>query len=488
MKHRTAIWLFTAICLFIGIENGKANNISVSNPVLCNQNKGAKYTFVKFDLSWDNSWRTDVNWDAAWVFVKFKPDGSNAWQHASLSTNNSVHIVPGGDLEVGLTGTNGVGVFIYRDSTGTGNVSYAKTQLRWNYGADGYEFQTGDKINISVQAIEMVYIPEGPFYLGSGGDETAHFYKYPTTTDTYPVNSEDAITVGITDGNLYYEPGGYAGDGVGPISNAFPKGYDAFYCMKYEISQGQYTEFLNKLDGTQDGTRYPDYYNSARYTITAPTTNHVAVVPDRACNQLNWADVSAYADWAALRLMTELEFEKACRGPETPVANEYAWGTNTIMADQSRTLSGAENGTETVINPSTAAGGANYGNKAHISSDAGKGPLRCGIFATNNCSRVAAGAGYYGVMELSGNVYERCVMVGDTDGRKFMGTHGDGVLDVGGNATGNTDWPDSNYGAGCRGGGWYFPGSLACVSVRGDGASRRADCSNNGGRAVRAAP
>jgi hypothetical protein len=30
--------------------------------------------------------------------------------------------------------------------------------------------------------------------------------------------------------------------------------------------------------------------------------------------------------------MTELEYEKACRGPLMPVANEYAWGTTTISA------------------------------------------------------------------------------------------------------------------------------------------------------------
>jgi len=448
MKHRTAIWLFTAICLFIGIENGKANNISVSNPVLCNQNKGAKYTFVKFDLSWDNSWRTDVNRDAAWVFVKFKPDGSNAWQHATLSTNNSVHIVPGGASEVGLTGTNGVGVFIYRSSTGTGNVSYAKTQLRWDYGADGYEFQTGDKINISVQAIEMVYIPEGSFYLGSGGDEAGHFYKYPTDTDTYLVNSEDAITVGTTDGNLYYETGGNYGDGLGPISNAFPKGYAAFYCMKYEISQGQYAEFLNKLDNTQDGTRYPDYYSLNRYTITSPTTNHVAEVPDRACNYLSWADGAAYADWAGLRPMTELEYEKACRGTEAPVANEYAWGSNNIYASAySLTNDGLPNAKVTV--------GSGFGNACYSSTDPG-GPMRCGIFAGSftNPTRAEAGATYYGVMEMSGNVWERPITVGNAEGRGFTGLHGDGILNSSGNAN-VTSWPESDAkGAGIRGGGW----------------------------------
>ncbi len=36
---------------------------------------------------------------------------------------------------------------------------------------------------------------------------------------------------------------------------AFPKGYAAFYIMKYEISQEQYVGFLNKLTQTQQTAR-----------------------------------------------------------------------------------------------------------------------------------------------------------------------------------------------------------------------------------------
>ena len=45
------------------------------------------------------------------------------------------------------------------------------------------------------------------------------------------------------------------------------------------------------------------------------------------CNFLSWMDLAAYLDWAALRPMTELEFEKICRGPNPPIAGEYVWGT-----------------------------------------------------------------------------------------------------------------------------------------------------------------
>ena len=53
---------------------------------------------------------------------------------------------------------------------------------------------------------------------------------------------------------------------------------------------------------------------------------------DIACNFLNWADGAAYADWAGLRPMTELEYVKASRGTRSPVVNEYAWSTTNLHA------------------------------------------------------------------------------------------------------------------------------------------------------------
>ncbi|MDI9573694.1 MAG: SUMF1/EgtB/PvdO family nonheme iron enzyme, partial [Bacteroidota bacterium] len=328
MKKRT-ITLFTALALLLFAGSVAANNINVSNIRVTGQNttagenNPANYTLVQFDLSWENSWRTSSapnNWDAAWVFVKYRV-GSGDWQHAWLNnTGHSSGTGTSATIDAGLltpgtafhaTTNPALGVFIYRSADGTGNFSITGAQLRWNYGANGVADNA--TVDVKVFAIEMVYVPAGNFYVGSGGTETSAFYMYPTTTNPYQITGEGAITVGTTDGNLYYPSSTYGGDQSGPIPANFPKGYAAFYCQKYEISQQQYVDFLNTLTSAQASTRYPNATTN-RHAITVSGGVYSTTNPYVACNFLSWMDGAAYSDWAGLRPMTELEFEKACRG------------------------------------------------------------------------------------------------------------------------------------------------------------------------------
>jgi formylglycine-generating enzyme required for sulfatase activity len=470
-----------------------ANALAVANVGLGQQDTNARTMNVIFDLSWSNSWRSADNWDAAWVFVKFRAPGSNAWEHAALSTNGTDHSpAAGGKIDAV---SDGKGVFIYSSGNQTGGVNYARTRLRWNYGSNGYNFARGAVVEVSVQAIEMVYIPPGGYFLGSGGSEVSHFYQYTVsgqTTQPYLVLSEtNPISVGAVRGNLYYDSSTYGGDRTGIISNAFPKGYAAFYCMKYEISQGQWVNFFNKLtasqklgrditDATGKNTDSELYRNTVAWTNAA--NDATCTAPDRACNFLSWGDGIACADWAGLRPLTELEYEKACRGAGNPVPNEYAWGSTNIVQLTSEAGT-AGSGTET---PQPTNANCCYNSAAGI-----QGPTRVGIFAVSNATRGSSGAGYYGVMELSGNLWERPVTVGTNAGRIFRGTHGDGVLASDGNATNNADWPSwsTGAGAGYRGGGWDNASGAARGSDRYyaaiAGASRYY---NIGGRAARAAP
>ncbi|MFH1851317.1 MAG: hypothetical protein ABIA75_03145 [Candidatus Neomarinimicrobiota bacterium] len=75
-----------------------------------------------------------------------------------------------------------------------------------------------------------------------------------------------------------------------------------------------------------------------------------------------------------------------------------------------------------------------------------------GIFAGPGKSREQSGAAYYGVMEMSTNLSETCVSIGNEYGRVFTYRNGDGQLSADG-FTDENDWPLSNgIGAGYRGG------------------------------------
>jgi len=497
---RTKLFLPIVIwfCLFMFVSyRSFANNIIITNLSLTDQNMSNHYIMVKFDINWENSWRTynaPNNWDAAWVFVKYRI-GTGTWKHSWL--NNSGHINPtGSTITIGLldqsipfnqTTNPGLGAFIYRDSNGIGIFSKSNVQLRWNYGANGVADNA--VIDICVYAIEMVYVPKGSFSVGSGGTEVGAFYKYPTTTNPFQITSEDPIIVGTENDNLNYSYSTYSGDHLGPIPITFPKGYYAFYCMKYEISQQGYVDFLNSLTQAQaDARKYTG--SSYRYGINGTTAgSYVTTNPFLACNFLNWTDIAAYLDWSGLRPMTELELEKSCRGTLTSVPNEYAWGT-TGIANSPYSIINSGTYTENIAsNYSIIVGNATFNITTPINGSI-NGPVRVGIFAGNelNTGRITSGATYYGIMEMSGNVWERSITVGNPEGRSYTGMNGNGVLDISGNAD-VLHWPGtSGVGAGFRCGVWVHGFGLQ-VSDRINAAHYTSiRYYDSGGRGVRTAP
>jgi len=454
MKNQT-ITLLAALALLLFAGSISANNITVSNTKLTGQNTTDGYTLVQFDLSWENSWRTSSapnNWDAAWVFVKYRitaaNGGDNLWKHATL--NSTGHSGGSGTGTTITPAPDGTGAFIYRSADGSGTFSLTGAQLRWNYGANNVADNA--TLDIKVFTVEMVYVPQGDFYVGSGGSEYDAFYKYPTTTNAFQVTSENAINLGTTTDYLYYPYSYSGGDRNGPIPATFPKGYASFYCQKYEITQQQYVDFLNTLTSTQASNRYSSGNTGYRYGITASGGVYSTANPYLACNYLSWMDGAAYSDWAGLRPMTELEYEKACRGTAAPVANEYAWGNTTATAADNITNPGASNETT-----STTGANAAYSGTTNV-----QGPMRVGVFAKAGTTRQQSGASYYGIMELSGNLCEQPVTVGNATGRAFTGVHGNGILSANGHAN-ETAWPGLTgnpgevtdaTGSGFRGGSW----------------------------------
>lgn len=457
------------------------NNIALSNITISGQDIEKHTCLIGFDISWENSWRSDLdglgyqepyNYDAAWVFVKFRVNGG-PWQHVYFDTTGHIPS-PGSIIETGLVdpeqpysaSSNQVtGVFIYRDSNGSGSFSLTNVRILWNYGASGVN--DNDRIDLRIFAIEHVFIPQGSFFLGTGGNEPSAFYTYPDVATPFGVIGEEEIIVGQENGNLYYNVSYQGGDQSGPIPATFPKGFKAFYCMKYEISQQQYVDFLNTLTQPQASVR--KYSGSGyRYAITGNSVGQYSTSrPYVACSNLNWADIAAYFDWSGLRPITEMEYEKTCRGTLQPVPDEFAWGTDTVTIG-AYTLSNNGGTSENISsNFNSSEGNAAHSLTIPINGPV-NGPLRVGIFAGNpmNTGRITAGATYYGVMEMSGNLLEHFVSAGHPAGRLFTALHGDGILTSTGNAD-VTNWPGSDSaGAGFRGSYWSYVSPYMRVSDR----------------------
>ncbi len=467
----------------------RANNIVITNLAKGSVNTAQDYIMLQFTVSWDNSWRDAENWDAAWVFLKFRPVGSSdAWSHATLNYVNGTsdgHVAAAGSVV--NTSSDGKGVFIYRNANGAGPVNFINVQLRWNYGADG--LTDNALTDISVSAIEMVYVPPGSFWLGDGSNSNLHGqFENGSSGAALQISSENMITLGgggagslgnnnrtgMANNGLFSIPVVSIDDfddvTMQLLPAAFPKGFNAFYCMKYEITQGQYVDFLNKLSAVQFASRYDPFnytganggFTATRYNITGAHPNMTTITPELPAVYVEWYDAAAYADWAGLRPMTELEYEKACRGPALPVADEYAWGTASIHAASYFPINNQGQTNEAIAGVySIVAGNAWYGDTRAFDAI-----TRVGVFAAHpsNSGRMTSGATYWGIMEMSGHCWERTVSVGRPESRNFTGSHGDGVLFANGNAT-NADWPgytagqgvNTAIGCGYRGGAFSFP-------------------------------
>jgi hypothetical protein len=513
---------------------GKADPVRITN-VKRADGPSAEQSVITLDLAWDHSWRATwtesaertggkkplklESWDAAWVFAKFRKPGTDGWISATLSAKASDHSAPkGATLDVGLTDDkqSAAGVFVYRAASGSGANDFKGVKLNWNHAADGVE--TPANVEVRVVSVQMVYVPQSPFCVGDGftatyPNEYAGQFEAGMSGKPLRIESENALLLGGEDNkNLgsheshgMREPEDFTSDAAQILPAEFPKGYGAFYCMRNEITEAQWVEYLNmqtyagqKASVDRLSTNSPDQPPGApavgrggswsikiKVSGVAPADGkpgkpavYESSRPFLPCGGLVLSDCLAYSAWTGLRPMTELEYEKACRGPLTPVPGEYAWGTAKISgktyhkpedrnADASQegyVLQDAGTANERLqwkgeTKPDAETGNAVWQGAMHrdakglvdtanIGHRYAARNLRVGIFATPTSGRVAAGASYWGILDLSGNMWERVMVVGSHYGREFAGKHGMGAFGIAGPRLWGT-------GSGLRGGiGW----------------------------------
>lgn len=546
---------FLLLLLAAAVTQTQANNVQISNVSVVNSGQGN--VKIEFDLSWDNSWRVSTaqnNYDGVWVYFKYRKKGSTEWNTLYLAgANNSsssvYSIYQRTEEYVGKPN----GAIIYRASNGAGTVNFSDIQL----GA----FSLPYNVDIKAFAVEMVYVPAtvGVFSGdGNGTNESTNAFHSSDNryANTFLIPTQSFLLSIATDANsfdddnlnwqngkeLYLTDSGYAYSNSRAARVTTWPTEQAFWCMKYEISQGAYRDFLNSLTQQQQTTRTAVATTSARGTVAmvasgspvksfikidAPSTGTTPAVYGcdansdgtfngandgewESCGYLSYPDVAAYLAWSGLAPMTEIMFERACRGYtdagyNEPIYGEYAWGTNQIISSRF-TLSNA-NATNEMVSNMAASADAGYANYFHTSPNgtyAQGAPLRNGIFAAfTGGDRITSGSSFFGIMEMSGNLSEVCVTLGNNQGRVFKGLAGGGGLTVAGNASGRQFWPgtssnpaddvnsfcsscDVTFSAGTitRGGNFMSGESFLRIADRSQGAGTEIRLPTHGGRGV----
>ncbi|WP_375561419.1 SUMF1/EgtB/PvdO family nonheme iron enzyme [Bernardetia sp. OM2101] len=456
-----------------------ANNVKIENLVITENN------FLECTVKWENSWffnkeltiasenqsSTHKNnftfRDGVWCFLKIRTN-DYTWKHIYLSENEVfINSDTNELLDTELETIRDKGGFFLKSIIREEKNGISQTSISIKL-PDEIKNQFG-VYDIALYAVEMVWVDEGGFFVGDGVHSQYALRKATQTNDStdikpFLINSENEILVGTNENSLY----GNNEQEEFPKSNipaTFPKGYNGFWIMKYEINQSQYTDFLNTLTFKQQLNRTANSPESDANTpalaissntllrnsivikekgnenLNIPAIYEIKEGKYRACNWLNAKDIAAFLDWAALRPITELEFEKAARGITNPLKGEFSWGTPYIIDANTIQNDGTESETVSELaNSIDSAGLAPY--NSGIEFNQLNGVLRNGFgakgldFSNSDFElRLQAGASFWGVLELSGNVWEYSVKINNSNTLNFQRNQvGNGSLDENGNA------------------------------------------------------
>jgi formylglycine-generating enzyme required for sulfatase activity len=378
------------ISLFISLV-ANCSNLQVGEVRILNHKQ------ISVNLGWSQCWnlkgrRAPFNHDAVYLFLKGKQSNTESISLPMASVSMKSTLVSAKLKSVGV---------VFETET-------QDTALRFTAIIDLVTPLSQGNWDISAYALEMVYIPEGSFWLGDS-----------LSNNTLGGKNGSPLLI---DGNP--KPIFQIGD-TNALSNNNTSGFSSFYLMKQEISQASYTDFLNNISKEEAEVLAPSIFTFPiadsrrnRCFITkvngkfGTDANQNGILDEWndggsvACNWLTNKQLLAYLSWAGLRPFTELEFEKACRGPLKPKAKEFAWGTQYATDANTITQSGtsAEKVSEIGNDSSGLTNHALLAGNLYL-----EGPIRSGFEFFRTSNRVIAGAGYHGNADLSGNLWEQCL-------------------------------------------------------------------------------
>ena len=312
---RTILWIGAAIAHFCVSADLRAQ-VVVGDPTVELERIEGKTVPIVFTLTRDAA-DNPPRGAAVWVFAKFQSPAGD-WRDVRWAEAGHVATPREGSAALNVIPATGgffiPGVFVEAAESGAFVGSWM-VELIWDFSTSEIEVPEGG-LPLMLLGLDMVRIPEGPFLVGDGraSQETSTFFGMDG--GSFAVESEREISLG-TEGELSYAASDFGGDQAGPLPESFPKGYRAFYVMRQELTDGQYASFLQTISGraraARDVTLHPDYASSGGSITVGATIS--AGDSDRPASFITWADGIAWAAWAGLRPMTELEFEKIARGP-----------------------------------------------------------------------------------------------------------------------------------------------------------------------------
>jgi len=414
------------------------NNLAISGVNLYGPNNSGLasigFTITENNVSTGTSTNGGAYNTADWIFVKFSTMSGNdgTWNHATLVSG----VVGAGATLAAATDNKGV----YLNHTIVSSYWTAGTTVTWDFGADGVD---GKNAIVQVFAISMVKVPTGNFIYNAasfGGSANKNYGNgsQATVTDAGPITDTGTGTNNLPTDAL---PG-------------WPNGYNSFYIGRYEITQGQYADFLNTVPSAQAAANlyYATVANGHNMTNTGTYPNkYVAVDPNAAKNYLSFDDGWRYLSWAGLRPPTEMEFEKAARDLSPDAghldARIYPWGST--PPDVVTYTPPSEGGT--CIKKFL-----NYKNTTGCTK-----VLDVGRYMSGDVYRTPeeTGASPWGIADLVGNVWELII----NSSWATVPQNGNGTPTLPGT------WPAPGATtAGIRGGSWLLNAAYAHVSDRND--------------------
>jgi formylglycine-generating enzyme required for sulfatase activity len=151
---------------------------------------------------------------------------------------------------------------------------------------------------------------------------------------------------------------------------------DRYYIARYPVTNRQFQAFVEATGykpTDAEAHRFLQHFRNGR--CPPELLEHPVVF-------VSWTDARAYCRWAARRLPSEAEWEKAARGPD---GNKYPWGREEPTADH-----------------------ANFGQ-----ARAKHYPLGTGAGGTSPVDAFPRSASPYGIEGMAGNVFEWCEDVDD---------------------------------------------------------------------------